>query len=338
MPQAFITQRNKLSVQEWFYHRIHALLGFYCLTHFIYRFGIFLGDNDASDMGFEKLTARELVGIFLPHVALQLSGFVFDIPQKRYPDGFRIWPQYRYEALVFVGRSLTLMAIAWHRRVYGCGDGGSHEGLIRPGCTVWLPAMVVMATSLSADSIASYFQYLGQKSSTLRDLTAPPGALYLAAAAQFHCNVHCLLTADKLCVQLAALAVVQITSFFLTLRRKGVITVPQGIVLYGLVLVLGMAVIVNDLMDRGILSICFTLGNVAALLRFDFRLNKYALWSLAAFFLQWLSAGSDGPFDAKFGGESIWQLASIFSTGLLFLGAARRQQQMAMKVVKEHQT
>ena len=337
MPQALIRQSHKFSFREWCFHRTHALLGAYCLTHYVYRFGIFLGNNVTKDMGFELLTTREIIAIFFPHLMLQISGFAFDIPQKRYRDGFRIWPQYRYEALIFCCRSLVLMSIAWYRSVHGCSsDNNSDEiGTIPSCCSVWPPAMAVMAASFSADIVTAYFNFLGKGSSTLRDVNAPPGAMYLAAAAQFHANVHCLLIVDRLCVQLAALAVVQITAFFMTLRRKGIVSVPQGILLYGILLIIGMAIIVRDLVDRGILGLGFTLGNISALVRFDLRLNKYALWTLVALFLQWTSTSGGGFLRTDAVGKNVWHVASIISSGMLIVGAARRQHQMMTKI-KQH--
>ena len=227
------------------------------------------------------------------------------------------------------------MSIAWHRNIHGCNsDSSSGEGyLIIPQCaSVWPPAMAVMAASFLADVVTAYFQFLNRASNTLRDVNAPPGLIYLAAAAQFHANVHCLLTLDCLAVQLAALAVVQITAFFMTLRRKSIISVPQGIVLYGILLFMGMAIIVRDLTDRKILGLGITLGNISALVRFDLRLNKYILWTLVALFLQCVSSDSGSfilvmtLFD-----KNVLLLASVVSSAMLLLGAARRQRQTTPK-------
>ena len=54
--------------------------------------------------------------VFFPHALLQMSGFGFEIPRKRHPDGNRIWPQYRIEALVFFGRCMSLLFLAWYRK------------------------------------------------------------------------------------------------------------------------------------------------------------------------------------------------------------------------------
>ncbi|KAL3896490.1 MAG: hypothetical protein SGARI_007153, partial [Bacillariaceae sp.] len=109
-----------------------------------------------------------------------------------------------------------------------------------------------------ADLVGKYFDRIEKRSNTLRDINiAPFAAIYIAAAAQFHANVHIILMKDQICVQFAALMVVQVTAFFMTLRRKGAINVPIGIVLYGIVLIVGMATIVKDLVGRGLLCIGF---------------------------------------------------------------------------------
>lgn len=269
-----------------------------------------------------------MMAIFLPHVALQVSGFAFDIPQKRYRDGFRIWPQYRWEGLVFVARTMALMGVAWHRKLHGC----SYE-TFNIVCSVWLPVAVVMAASMGADVVSKLYRRSGRQTNTLRDLNeVPPGLIYLAASAQFHANVHCLLNQDQLCVQFAALMVIQLTAFFMTLRRKGVINaVPEGMVLYGTVLIVGMGTIIKDYLRRDILGIGLTLGNVAALLRFNGRLNKYVLWTGIALLIQVLSTMSFNgvPSDATMGGRDTWRVSAVLSFGVLLAGAARRRNQLA---------
>ena len=119
----------------------------------------------------------------------------------------------------------------------------------------------------------------------------------------------------------------------MTLRRKGIISVPQGNILYGLLLIIGMAIIVRDFMDRGILGLGITLGNISALIRFEIRLNKYALWTLVALFLQWIASASGDRFlKASVAGRNVWHVASVISSGMLLIAAARRQHQMMIKI------
>ena len=71
----------------------------------------------------------------------------------------------------------------------------------------------------------------------------------------------------------------------MTLRRKTIITQRQGVALYGLVLILGMIVIISELKRDETLYFGLTFGNIAALLRFQFHMNKYILWTAVAFFV-----------------------------------------------------
>jgi len=114
----------------------------------------------------------------------------------------------------------------------------------------------------------------------------------------------------------------------MTLRRKGIITQPQGLVLYGLILLLGMIVIVHDLNSQGLLYIAITFGNIAALLRFELGMNKYILWAAMTVALHYLLIGQQDeqvapPHLEVF--QNKWFDFSIASTAVLLLGGTRRQ-------------
>jgi hypothetical protein len=329
MHQPLLRPAAKLSWTEWSYHRLHAILGAYCLGHFLYRFQRFFVEGSAS-MGLDLLTAREMMALFAAHLALQWSGFAFAIPPKRFRDGFRIWPQYRFEALIFTCRSLGLIVLAWHR-------GREFEKGSTKNSSVWVPTLFVLSASAAADLVGKFYERTDQRSNTLRDVNmAPIGIIYLAAAAQFHANVHILMMTDQYCVQFAALMIVQVTAFFMTLRRKGAINVPFGIVLYGLVLLLGMATIAKDLLDRGCFGIGFTLGNATALLRFEVSVNKYVIWISTAMILEYLYAKFNGLSDDALGGTRRGNIAAAISFGL-FLVAATRKQLSTTKQKQSHQ-
>jgi hypothetical protein len=142
--------------------------------------------------------------------------------------------------------------------------------------------VIFLMNMLCVDFVTTNSKSRGESSHTIRGLKGPAGLKYLMSAAQFHANVNCLVTSHKMSVQFAALTVVQSSAFGMTLRRKGRINHGQGLVLYSLVLILGMLVIGQDLLERGSLLTGLTLGNVAAIVRIDFGLNKYALWCLIA--------------------------------------------------------
>ncbi|KAL7528570.1 hypothetical protein ACHAWF_002613 [Thalassiosira exigua] len=293
-----LTYATKLkSQEEYWIHRIHALLGGYVLCHFILRYGVFFFFSDRSDdndMGFGGPAPRSdaaeryqycaiFVGWFLPHLLLQVTGFSFSLPLKRHPDGNRIWPQYRHEALVFCLRCLTLAFLALRRKENGWRlEDGS--------CSVAPAAVCVAATMMAADRTAQWYrsQPGTEGSRTIRDLTAPRWAQYMMSSAQFHATTHCLLTSDRLSVQIAALTVVQLSAFGMTLRRKGFISQREGVLLYALVLAVGMIVIFDDLRRRSLFNVANILGNATAVLRMYCGMNKYIMWSVVVVVLTFL--------------------------------------------------
>ena len=303
MPQPLFTPQTQLpSTGMLRHHRAHACLGSYVLIHLLYRYSsLFI--HRTSDMGFDERFISPL--LLLPHMLLQVSGFGFKISRKRHPEGNRIWPEYRWHALVFFLRCLSLLILAWYRKRHSRFD------------YMWLNAMVVFATMIGADTVTTYFRRIGESSPTIRGLTAPDGVLYLMSAAQFHATVHCFLTSDRMSVQLAALTVVQTTSFGMTLRRKGKINLPEGLVLYSFVLALGMLTIWDDLAKTGMFFKATTIGNVAALTRMNLRLNKYVLWATVTWFL--LSRNNDAIHSNN------WITLSRLSTLLLVGSALYRQ-------------
>lgn len=288
-PRSLLSNASKLPTNyAYFAHRLHVMLGLYVISHFLYRYTYFFLRGDSRDMGFDAYTKDandttiSFVILFLPHLLLQISGFYFPLPTKRHPDGNRIWPQYRWEALVFCIRCLCLAFIAWRRKL---SDEWTHENY-----SIMPAAVCVMLTMLAADKIA--ISYGSQGSRTIRDLTAPKQAQYLMSSAQFHATLHCLLTSDKLKVQIAALTVVQLSAFGMTLRRKGYISQKEGVCLYAFVLIVGMMVIVNDLRERSLFNLASSVGNVAAILRMYFGMNKYAMWSAVVVILTLLQRNS----------------------------------------------
>ena len=223
-------------------------------------------DDDAKDTADATLF---FVMLLLPHLLLQISGLTFALPNKRHPDGNRIWPQYRWEALVFCSRSLSLAFIAWRRKM----NRWNHDDA---SCSVMPAAFCVVCTMMLADQVAKSYGTKGSR--TIRDLKAPQWSQYLMSSAQFHATVHCLLTSDTCSVQIAALAVVQLSAFGMTMRRKGFISQKEGVFLYALVLVVGLVVIFDDLRRRSIFNCSLFLGNLTAVLRMYFGMNKYVMW------------------------------------------------------------
>ncbi len=228
---------------------------------------------------------------------------------------------------MFFARSMALLSLAWYNKQKSYVHYKSDDNALESqSCAVAFG--IVMVTMVSADMVAKRFCALGQSSNTIRGLKAPPFVQYLMSAAQFHATLHSLMTRDNLCVQIAALSVVQLSAFGMTLRRKGIITQSMGVLLYTIILVLGMMVIVHDLASRGVSTLYFaiTWGNIAALLRFECGWNKYILWCTMAAIVHYTFVTTSGrQFIIGEDTEKTWFSASICSTLLLLLEATKRQ-------------
>jgi len=330
--------KDVATLKDLIYHRLHALFGLYVISHFVYRYLVFFTHMD-SDMGFnyklrngndEQNASFLILLLFLPHFALQMSGFLFTIPQNRHPDGNRIWPQYRFEALVFFSRSIALLLLAWYnkqRDYIPTSDNSYHHYHQTLDCSIAAFTIVIL-TMIASDYVTKRFRELGMASRTIRDLNAPKFLQYMMSSAQFHATLHSLMTSKSLSVQIAALSVVQVSAFGMTLRRKRIIAQSTGVLLYALILALGMIVIVHDLVINNVLEISITLGNMAAIVRFESGCNKYLLWSVIVIILKSTLIFQHEerqliPNDKSMTREN-WLIASLCSTILLILGAIKR--------------
>mmetsp|Transcript_29461 Transcript_29461/g.94266 ORF Transcript_29461/g.94266 Transcript_29461/m.94266 type:complete len:305 (-) Transcript_29461:48-962(-) len=262
----------KLSTREDRWHG-HKLLGLYALLHFAYRYHAFFAGAD--DMGFADQNGWSSAASLAPHLLLQLSGLTFSIPRRRIVTGSRIWPEYRWHALVFTLRSLVLMAMAVRY---------PHAESCLP------PLLAVLCAMAAADTVTAWYARRGESSRTIRDLAAPAGAQYLMSATQFHATTGCLLTRGRLSVQLVSLCVIQSAAFVMTLQRRGLITHRQDLCLYAGLLGFGLAVVLDEFSARGVLPVAFTVANAAAIARLDGGANKYILWAAVGLLLPALCA------------------------------------------------
>ena len=97
-----------------------------------------------------------------PHLALQLSGLRFTIPRRRVAEGSRIWPEYRWHALVFACRSLALMALALTRDT---SDAPAEAARLLPP---WVPPLlVVLLTMAAADAVSQVHARRGEACRTI---------------------------------------------------------------------------------------------------------------------------------------------------------------------------
>mmetsp|Transcript_22572 Transcript_22572/g.31517 ORF Transcript_22572/g.31517 Transcript_22572/m.31517 type:complete len:344 (+) Transcript_22572:291-1322(+) len=335
--RSLFTDSKKLSRKEWRHHRVHAMIGLCCLIHFIYRYTLFFffarseedmgfqgkvsSFNDSSTFEWGRRSCQRLL-VFLPHFLLQVSGFRFTIPTVRHPDGNRIWGEYRYHALIFWGRCFVLLCWGYYGKfkttIHATANAEVIEKTWYDRC---VPILAVFMTMICADSITVWFRRRHESSpTTIRGLKGPSALLYLMSAAQFHATVNCLLTYDRVSVQIAAMTVVQSSAFGMTLRRKRLLGHVEGLIMYSLVLFLGMCAIQRDLEYHGVLYAATTVGNLAALARMDLKMNKYIIWTFVSMALPIIEKSEHDEKNAFW-----WSSACTATALILFLSALCRQ-------------
>jgi len=238
----------------------HKIMGLGALLHFIGRFAAW---PFVVDMGFESSSTTAL--LMLMHAALSLSSMIFHIPKKRIVEGSRIWPEYRLHSIIFACRSLACMALIWAEQRFGL-----------PPTYEW-NAAIVLATLVAAD-VATWSVGEASRSSTIRDLDAPPALQFFFSVMQFHATAGCLVGVRRFSTQFVYVWVIQFTAFLMTLRRKNLAPHNALVRIYGVMLSFGFAVATNDALTASSWALVNTLANTAAIGRLGCRINKYVLW------------------------------------------------------------
>jgi len=302
-------------------YNIHKLFGLFCLLHFLYRFG----NVGESDMRFNAswATAASLV----PHFGLSTSSLIFRIPTKRIVEGSRIWPEYRLHSIVFACRSLACMLLTWIEAAYG----------LAPNYHV---NTAIVLGSIAAADLGSWSVGEQARSSTIRDLSAPPALRYFFSVMQFHASAGCLLGVRRFSTQFIYVWIVQFTAFLMTLRRKNLVPHTPLLYIYGVMLSFGFFVATSDALLHSSWALVNALANGAAYLRLGWRVNKYALWlgmAAVAHVGRKSVAGEEGYGEYA----SLWPLlwlasvAGVLSVGHRYVTKANAAEAKEAKEAKE---
>ncbi|CAK0813025.1 unnamed protein product, partial [Prorocentrum cordatum] len=252
--------------------RVHAVLGFGCTAHYAARFALYFAGQ--ADMGFSA--GLPTLAWLAPHLALQLSGFHFRMPRRRSPEGSRQWPEYRWQAFVYVICCLGLMLLVWAQRATGREIFGAVEGLV----FLRLPWYL-------SEAVIRHFSALGEYTPTFRAIRVPPFMTYLLCASQFPVTSQILAGgARRFAGIFANLFVLQFTAFAMTLHRKR--KVPHWVVSIIYPTILNMAAFINmrEAVELGYLWPMLAVANTAALLRMELRCSKYFVWAIGACLLR----------------------------------------------------
>ncbi|KAL1526180.1 hypothetical protein AB1Y20_014908 [Prymnesium parvum] len=271
-PADAITARSvyvKLFTKEDYPHHVfglHKLLGLGCLLHYIFRFALV---PFKDDMWFSaSWTTAATLGM---HAVLSLSSLIFKIPKKRIVEGSRIWPEYRLHSIIFACRSLACMALLWVEQRNEWAP------------LYWGNAAIVMSTLIAAD-VASWSVGEASRSSTIRDLDAPPALQFFFSVMQFHATAGCLVGVRRYSTQFVYVWIIQFTAFLMTLRRKNLAPHRPLVRIYGVMLTFGFVIATLDALSANSWAFVNTVANTAAIGRLGCRIDKYVLWLIMAAF------------------------------------------------------
>ena len=217
--------------EDYLHH--HKILGILAISSFLFRFILFFIYDDMGFKEFPYLTVPTL----LLHLSLNLSSFQFKIPIRRIRDGGRIWPQYRYHAIIFAMRSVLLISARYYEDNFQQKIDPKKE-IER---SILINFIIVMSTMAGAEFV-NYAVGKEQRSNTIRELDGNPYLKFFFSTMQFN-STAVLMMSTSYMVPYYALFTLQITPFVGTLRRKMIFTSNTwGAFVYGALIVVGTTI------------------------------------------------------------------------------------------------
>lgn len=183
-------------------------------------------------------------------------------------------------------------------------------------------AAIVIGTLIAAD-VATWSVGETSRSSTIRDLDAPPALQYFFSVMQFHATAGCLVGVRRFSTQFIYVWIIQFTAFLMTLRRKNLAPHNSLVRIYGAMLTFGFVIATKDALSASSWALVNTVANTAAVGRLGCRINKYVLWLVMALFCTFARktvSGSDGLGHLAQIWPFTWALSVV---GVLLVGKAK---------------
>lgn len=249
---------------------IYKTLGSLTLTHFIYRFYQCLRLPNYT-FGFNPINPWTHVWIFL-HMALSGTSLLFHIPINRVKMAPVIWSEFRLHSILFAYRSLIILWFQWYL----------------PSWIYIRPTMVFLTLFLE-DCVSNHYKKIDylENQTTIRSMSFPSYMPpYLIQFINLFYNVSQIFATMNVLYGspeaiFLTLLPIQLTAFWMTLDRKGILTTGQWHLYYSCSLFLNFIYAYfhsNNvpLLDNPyylISGICFGIG------RFYYRIDKYLLWA-----------------------------------------------------------
>lgn len=184
----------------------HKILGFSALFHFLYRY--FLVVTTGSMHFFEN--SWDLL-ILIPHLALSFSSFLFPVKKMRNLSNQIIWRELQLHNIVFTSRSCAIFAY----------------NLYFPGQNMWSRFLIVMMFHATSDYVTFYYK----EGTTIRDASCDlisssvkPYLDKFYAFSQFSAIASLIIpTSQTFERAFMIMFSIQLSTFLMTLRLKGII-------------------------------------------------------------------------------------------------------------------
>ena len=274
------TKISKLITHEDKFH-IHKTMGLVSLLNYFYLLFDCFYSGATADITLRSVDGG-FIGLTWVHSILSLSALQFLIPRTRTGILPMIWQEFRAHSIVFAVRSFLIINVLYF---FTSGSGGWSAPVSSSVFALVLAvrlAIVHLAMKLADVST----EYLRENKKETTTATMPywsdcPPAFqsaikYFYTHSQFMATVVCLF--GPIPYILAVAFPIQIASFLMTLVRKNIISAFWYHMLYGGSLLIVYLINASD----PLLYSVIILGVILIYIRVHLKLNKYALWTLAA--------------------------------------------------------
>lgn len=241
------------------YFHIHKILGFGCLFNYSYRFYLKAVYDDMNlDNGFNKI-------IPLIHLGLSLSSFIFKVPIQRFINKTIIWKELQLHNIIFTSRSVFII---YHSIFFK--NINVYYYLTKLG--------IILSHHYLADLVSN--KYINNDLTTTRDITYDnKNEILIKLNRKFYAISQLiatsgLLLATKSDFGFMIMFPIQLSTFLMTLVRKGLISNNSWHLYYSLSLILPYLVSFHHFTklknnDINLFTILFIIS------RLELKINKY---------------------------------------------------------------
>ena len=250
---------------------LHKILGIYCLCHYIYRFYLsvnyqFTMKEDPWQSGFNN-SIESLLSVWV-HAFLSFSSLIFHV-LKRQTVKPMIWDEFRGHNILFAMRSILCFTVTW--LAYNLEYFEKIQKLLK--------VSIILLTMKGADIITDKLRDTNIQTTTrtlkywdnVSDSQQKSFKFYYMLA-QYQATISCL-SQYYFFPSFSVMFPIQISSFLLTLCRKGYIGTSQYHILYTISLMIPLFITLNnDCLFPHLSAIMLTL------LKRNFNINKFVLW------------------------------------------------------------